>query len=88
VIVHKGGVMIKRVLNRIKERGKLYLKSDTVVHRHEFPTLEIDPEEVNEIWYGRLKISGDFSEPAEVYHRLADLELDIMEMKKFIKEKE
>jgi len=88
VIVHKGGVMIKRVLNRIKERGKLYLKSDTVVHRHEFPTLEIDPEEVNEIWYGRLKISGDFSEPAEVYHRLADLELDIMEMKKFIKDKE
>ncbi|MGN6566764.1 MAG: XRE family transcriptional regulator, partial [Flavipsychrobacter sp.] len=74
VIVHKSGVMIKRVINRIKERGKLYLKSDTVVHRHEFPTLEVDPEEVREIWYGRLKISSDFSEPAEVYHRLADLE--------------
>lgn len=88
VIVHKSGVMIKRVINRIKERGKLYLKSDTVVHRHEFPTLEVDPEEVREIWYGRLKISSDFSEPAEVYHRLADLELDIMEMKKFMKEKE
>jgi len=88
VIVHKSGVMIKRVVNRIKERGKLYLKSDTVIHRHEFPTLEVDPEDVGEIWYGRLKISSDFSEPAEVYHRLADLELDIMEMKKFMKDKE
>jgi transcriptional regulator with XRE-family HTH domain len=85
VIVHKGGVAVKRVLNRIHERGKLYLKSDTIAHRHEFPTIEIDPEDVREIWYGRLKISGDFSEPAEVYHRLADLEMDVMEMKRFMK---
>ncbi|MDR3681296.1 MAG: LexA family transcriptional regulator [Flavipsychrobacter sp.] len=87
VIVHKGGVAVKRILNRIEERGKLYLKSDTIAHRHEFPTVEIDPEDVKEIWYGRLKISGDFSEPAEVYHRLADLEVDVMEMKRFMKGK-
>ncbi len=86
VIVHKGGVAVKRVLNRIAERGKIYLKSDTIAHRHEFPTVEIDPEDVQEIWYGRLKISGDFSEPAEVYHRLADLEVDVMEMKRFMKD--
>lgn len=85
VIVHKGGVAVKRILNRIEERGKLYLKSDTIAHRHEFPTLEIDPEDVKEVWYGRLKISGDFSEPAEVYHRLADLEVDVMEMKRMMK---
>lgn len=87
VIVHKGGVMVKRIINRISERGKIYLKSDTIAHRHEFPTIEIDPSDVNEIWYGRLKISSDFSEPAEVYHRLADLELDVQEMKKMIKDK-
>ncbi|MBA3828665.1 MAG: LexA family transcriptional regulator [Taibaiella sp.] len=86
VIVHNGGVMVKRLLNRIKERGKIYLKSDTIAHRHEFPTIEIDPDDVKEIWYGRLKISGDFSEPAEVYHRLADLELDMMDMKKMLKD--
>ena len=78
---------MKRVVNRLKERGKLYLKSDTIAHRHEFPTLEIDPEDVREVWYGRLKISSDFSEPAEVYHRLADLEMDVMEMKSMIKDK-
>ena len=85
VIVHKGGVAVKRVINRLKERGKIYLKSDTIAHRHEFPTLEVDPEDINEIWYGRMKISSDFSEPAEVYHRLADLEMDVLEMKNMLK---
>lgn len=82
IVVHSGGVAVKRVINRLKERGKLYLKSDTIAHRHEFPTLEIDPSDIKEVWYGRLKISSDFSEPAEVYHRLADLEMDVMEMKR------
>jgi transcriptional regulator with XRE-family HTH domain len=84
VIVHKGGVAVKRVVNRLKERGKLYLKSDTIAHRHEFPTMEVDPEDVREVWYGRMKISSDFTEPAEVYHRIADLETDMMEMKRMI----
>lgn len=87
VVVHKGGVAVKRVINRLKERGKFYLKSDTIAHRHEFPTLEVDPEDIREIWYGRLKISSDFSEPAEVYHRLADLEMDVMEMKRLMNDK-
>lgn len=85
VVVHSGGVAIKRVVNRLQERGKLYLKSDTVVHRSEFPTVEIDPSDVKEVWYSRMKISSDFSEPAEVYHRLADLEMDLMEIKAKLK---
>ncbi|MES2701756.1 MAG: LexA family transcriptional regulator [Bacteroidota bacterium] len=85
VVVHSGGVAVKRLVNRLKERGKIYLKSDTIAHRHEFPTLEIDPEDIKEVWYGRMKISSDFSEPAEVYHRLADLEMDVMEMKRMMK---
>jgi len=88
VIVHTGGVAVKRVINRIAERGKLYLKSDTIAHRHEFPTVEIDPADVREIWYGRMKISSDFSEPAEVYHRLADLEADMLELKLMMKKNE
>ncbi|MBC7552537.1 MAG: LexA family transcriptional regulator [Taibaiella sp.] len=85
IIVHKGGVAVKRVINRIQERGKLYLKSDTIAHRHEFPTLEIEPDDIKEIWYGRLKISSDFTEPAEVYHRIANLETDVMELKRVLK---
>ena len=86
VIVHEGGVAVKRLINRLKERGKLYLKSDTIAHRHEFPTIEIDPADVKEVWYAQMKISSDFSEPAEVYHRLADLETDVMEMKQSMKD--
>ena len=88
VIVHEGGIAVKRVVNRLKEKGKLFLKSDTIAHRHEFPTIEIDPADVREVWYGRMKISSDFSEPAEVYHRLADLEMDVMEMKRSFKDTE
>lgn len=87
IVVHNGGVAVKRIINRLKERGKFYLKSDTIAHRHEFPTLEIDPSDIKEMWYGRLKISSDFSEPAEVYHRLADLETDMMEMKQMLNNK-
>jgi len=85
VIVHSGGVAVKRVVNRLKERGKFYLKSDTVAHRHEFPTIEIDPADIKEAWYAKLKISSDFTEPAEIYHRLADLETDVLEMKSKLK---
>ncbi len=85
IVVHSGGVAIKRLVNRLKERGKIYLKSDTIAHRHEFPTLEVDPSDIKEVWYSRMKISSDFSEPAEVYHRLADLEMDLMEIKHKLK---
>ena len=81
IIVCRSGVIVKRVLNRLKERGKLVIKSDTVNHRAEYPTYEIDPEEILEMWYCRMKLSSDFSEPIEVYHRLADVEADIAGIK-------
>jgi transcriptional regulator with XRE-family HTH domain/signal peptidase I len=82
VVVHTGGVVVKRVQNRVKESGKIYLKSDTVMHRAEYPVVELDPEDIKEIWYGRLKLSSDFTEPSDMQYRLADLEADIMDMKK------
>ncbi|MCD6011663.1 MAG: family peptidase [Flavipsychrobacter sp.] len=82
IVVHNKGVVIKRVLNRIKERGKLYLKSDTITYRADYPIVELDPSEVLEIWYVRLKISGDLSEPSELYNRVADLEINLLELSK------
>lgn len=82
IVVHNKGVVIKRVLNRIKERGKLYLKSDTITYRAEYPIVEMDPSEILEIWYVRLKISGDLSEPSELYNRVADLEIAVHELMK------
>ena len=77
VVVTKNGVVVKRILNRINARGKIVLKSDTVHHRKEFPTFDLDPAEILEIWYCRLKLSADFSEPSEIYTRLNDLEAEM-----------
>ena len=82
VVVHKEGIAVKRVLNRVKERNLIYLKSDTLTHRPDYPIKEIDPADIIEIWYVRLKVSGDLSEPSEVYTRLADLELNQHEILK------
>lgn len=81
VVVTKNGVVVKRVLNRIAQRGKLVFKSDTVTHRKEYPSYDVDPEDVLEIWYSRLKLSADFSEPVEIYHRINDLEAEMTDLR-------
>lgn len=87
IMVLRDGVVIKRVLNRVKERGKLYLKSDTLTHRQDYPIREVDPTDVLEIWYVRMKVSGDLSEPAEIYNRVADLEINMHEIMKMLGKK-
>lgn len=81
VVTKNDGVVIKRVLNRINERGVIVLKSDTLTHRADFPSKQIDPSEIVEIWYSRLKISGDFSEPGEIYRRMNDLEGEVVDLR-------
>lgn len=85
VVVSTRGVLIKRVLNRIKERGLIYLKSDTISHRHDYPMIELDASEVKEIWYVRMKVSSDLSEPSEIYNRVADLEIKQTEIMKVLR---
>jgi transcriptional regulator with XRE-family HTH domain len=82
VIIHSGGVVVKRVINRVKERQKIYLKSDTLTHRSDYPLVEIDPEDIREIWYVRMKISSDLREPSELYTRVTDLEIKMHEISK------
>lgn len=75
VLVTADGVLIKRVLNRVDKRGKLYLKSDTITNRADYPMMEVNPEEILEIWYINMKVSSDLTEPAEIYKRVSDLEI-------------
>lgn len=82
VVLTKDGVLVKRLLNRVEERGKIYLKSDTLTHRHEHPIKEIDPSDILEIWYVRLKVSSDLSEPGELYTRVSDLEINMLQIMK------
>ncbi|HLO90358.1 MAG TPA: LexA family transcriptional regulator, partial [Lentimicrobium sp.] len=82
VIVTKSeGVVVKRVLNRLENDGKLILKSDNYKDRDEFPTMVVDPQDILEIWYVTGFISRQMRPPAEMYNRLIDLEgrLTLME---------
>lgn len=85
IVTISHGIVIKRVLNRIKERNKLYLKSDNIAHRGDYPIIELEPEEIKEIWYARMRFTPDFSEPGEVYNRLNDLEIALMDVQKHLK---
>ena len=80
VIVHASGVAVKRVINRVKEREMIYLKSDTLTHRSDYPLLEVHPEDIREIWYVRMRVTPDLREPSELYTRVTDLEINMHEM--------
>lgn len=75
VVVHAGGIAVKRLINRIKEDGCIYMKSDTLHHRADYPITPIDPADIKEIWYVRMRITSDLREPSEVYTRITELEL-------------
>lgn len=80
VVVTTSGVLIKRVLNRLDQRDKIYLKSDTITYRAEHPIIEIDPSEILEIWYVRLRVSSNLSEPSELHQRVSDIEINQREI--------
>jgi len=77
VIVSKNdGIVLKRVINRIRERGKLILKSDN--KNGNYPTYTINSEEIMEAWYVTMFASKQMPEPVDVYDRLHDLETKIV----------
>ncbi|WGD35818.1 LexA family transcriptional regulator [Olleya sp. YS] len=86
VIVSKNdGIVLKRVINRIEERGKLILKSDN--KDGNYPTYTIDAEDIMEIWYVTMFASKQMPEPIDVYDRLHDLESKLVELQERLKNK-
>ncbi|MCX6210084.1 MAG: LexA family transcriptional regulator [Bacteroidetes bacterium] len=74
VVTKNDGVVVKRVLNRIKTDGKLILKSDNYKERDQYPTLVVSPDDILEVWYATGFLSRQMRPPAEMYNRLIDLE--------------
>ena len=84
VIVSKNeGIVLKRIINRIEERGKLILKSDN--KNGNYPTYTIDAEEIMEVWYVTMFASKQMPEPVDVYDRLHELESQVIELKEALK---
>ena len=73
VVTKADGIVLKRVLNRVKQDGKLILMSDND-NKTEYPNYPIDPEEVLELWYWRGSIIRESPEPGNLYHRINDME--------------
>ncbi|MFC5046971.1 S24 family peptidase [Aquimarina hainanensis] len=76
IVSHNDGIILKRVINRIEERGKLILKSDN--KDGNYPTYTINADEIMEVWYVTMFASKQMPEPVDVYDRLHDLESKIV----------
>ena len=84
VIVCDDGVLVKRVLNRLKKYDNLYLKSD---NRREFPNITLEPNQIKEVWAVKMHLSFELPDPAVLYDRVGDLEAEIDHIKSLIKGK-
>ena len=73
IVTKADGIVLKRVLNRIKEDGKLILMSDND-NKREYPNYPLDAEDILEMWYWRGSIIRESPEPGGMYARINDLE--------------
>lgn len=84
VIVSNDGILVKRVLNRLKKYDNLYLKSD---NRKEYPNISLEPHQIKEVWAVKMHLSFELPDPTVLYDRVGDLEAEIDHIKSLIKSK-
>lgn len=84
VIVCDNGVLVKRVLNRLKKYENLYLKSD---NRKEYPNVTLEPGQIKEVWAVKMHLSFELPDPTVLYDRVGDLEAEIDHIKSLLKGK-
>lgn len=73
--------LVKRCINRIKKYNNLICKSD---NRRNFPTQNIDPSSIKEVWEIKLHLNFDLPDPADLYDKMYDLEAELQEIKRKI----
>ena len=85
IVSRNEGIVLKRVINRIQERGKLILKSDN--KDGNYPSYTINAEDVLEVWYVTMFASKQMPEPVDVYDRLHELETKIVLLEERLQDK-
>jgi hypothetical protein len=73
--------LIKRCINRIDKYNNLICKSD---NRRNFPTQNINPSSIKEIWEIKVHLNFNLPDPADIYDRVSDLEAELQEIKRKI----
>ena len=76
------GGLVKRCINKIKKYNNLICKSD---NRRDYPTQNISPESIKEIWEIKLHLNFQLPDPADIYDRMTDLEGEVSSLKEIIK---
>lgn len=75
VVTESNGIVIKRVINRIKKYNSLYLKSD---NRKQYPSYSVKPSDIIEVWKLKTTLLYEFQDPSTLYDRVSDLEAQLM----------
>lgn len=83
IVSRDDGIILKRVINRIDERGKLILKSDN--KSRNYPTYTIDAQDVMEVWYVTMFASRQMPKPVDIYDRLHELESQLVELREVMR---
>lgn len=76
--------LVKRCLNKIKKYNNLICKSD---NRRNYPTQNIDPASIKEVWEIKLHLNFQLPDPADIYDRINDLEGELESLKAQIKQR-
>ncbi len=77
LVTKSDGIVIKRLLNRVEQYNKIIAKSDATNDRGLYKNIEIDPEDILEIWYAVFHGGFDFQSPADMWKRVNNHEADI-----------
>ncbi|MFC0344013.1 S24 family peptidase [Epilithonimonas hispanica] len=73
--------LIKRCINKIKKYNNLICKSD---NRKNYPTQNINPESIKEVWEIKLHLNFQLPDPADIYDKLADLEGEVSSLREIV----
>lgn len=76
------GGLVKRCINKIKKYNNLICKSD---NRRDYPTQNISPESIKEIWEIKLHLNFQLPDPADIYDKIYDLEGEVSSLKEIVK---
>ncbi|GET46467.1 S24 family peptidase [Capnocytophaga felis] len=77
VVTSTEGIIVKRVINRLKEYESLYCKSDN----RDYPHISVNVQDIKEVWECKMHLSFEFLDPATNYQKIADLEIEMLKIR-------
>lgn len=76
LVTKSEGIVIKRLLNRINDSGKIIAISDND-DKLQYGNYTIDPSDVQELWYWKAGVKMQAPEPSRLYTRMNNLEAQV-----------